>query len=84
MMGIINLYMRYFRKFQRNGILRRKLVMKNEKELEYRMSQKMFNEILSNRTEEEKKMNPYSFVADVINSQYGLRGKVVKISTYNS
>lgn len=44
----------------------------------------MFNEILSNRTEEEKKMNPYSFVADVVNSQYGLRGKVVKISTYNS
>ena len=66
-MGIINLYMRYFRKFQRNGILRRKLVMRNEKELEYRMSQKMFNEILSNRTEEEKKkIYPQNIMTDEI------------------
>lgn len=41
--------------------------MKNSQGLEYRMSKKMFNELLSSRTEEEKKQNPYVYVIQIIN-----------------
>lgn len=58
--------------------------MRNETALEYRMSKKMFDTILSTRSEEEKKLNPYSFAAKVINEQNGLRGTVVNVSVYNS
>lgn len=52
--------------------------------LEYRMSKRMFDELLSTRTEEEKKQNPYSYVASIVNKQFGLKGNVTKISVYNA
>lgn len=54
--------------------------MKNNKGIEYQMSKKMFNSLLELRTEEEKKQNPYDFVMNVLNEQYGLRGTVKHIS----
>lgn len=54
--------------------------MKNNRAIEYQMSKKMFNSLLELRTEEEKKQNPYDFVMNVLNEQYGLRGTVKHIS----
>lgn len=59
-------------------------IMKNSQGLEYRMSKKMFNELLSSRTEEEKKQNPYAYVAQIINEQFGLKGTVNKVSFYDA
>lgn len=57
--------------------------MKNSNTLEYCMSKKMFNSILSKRSEVEKKLNPKEFVARVINEQFGLKGTVTSISVYD-
>jgi hypothetical protein len=59
-------------------------IMKNSQGLEYRMSKKMFNELLSSRTEEEKKQNPYAYVTQIINEQFGLKGTVNKVSFYDA
>lgn len=53
--------------------------MKNERAIEYKMSNKMFNAMLEGRTESEKKLNPYAYIMGVINEQFGLRGTVQKI-----
>lgn len=50
---------------------------------EYQMTKKMFDELLKTRTEEEKKMNPYEFVAQVVNREFGVKGTVSRISFYN-
>ena len=50
---------------------------------EYQMTKKMFDELLKTRTEEEKKMNPYEFVATVVNHEFGVKGTVSRISFYN-
>lgn len=57
--------------------------MKNNQSLEYRMSKKMFNSILAERSEGEKKQNPKDYVAKVINEQFGLKGTVTNISVYD-
>lgn len=57
--------------------------MKSNNTLEYRMSKKMFNSILSGRSEEEKKQNPKEYVASIINEQFGLKGTVTNISVYD-
>lgn len=57
--------------------------MKNNTALEYRMSKKMFNSILSGRSEDEKKQNPKDYVAGVVNEQFGLKGTVTSISVYD-
>ena len=46
------------------------------KDIEYQMTKKMFNAMLEGRTEEQKKGNPYTYVMDVINNEFGLRGVV--------
>lgn len=58
--------------------------MKNNRGIEYQMTKKMFNSILASRTEDEKKQNPYDFVANVLNESYGLRGVVKHISIYEA
>lgn len=57
--------------------------MKNSNTLEYRMSKKMFNSILSGRSEKEKKQNPKDYVAGIVNEQFGLKGTVTNISVYD-
>lgn len=59
-------------------------IMKNSQGLEYRMSKKMFNELLSSRAEEEKKQNPYVYVIQIINEQFGLKETVNKVSFYDA
>lgn len=56
--------------------------MKNNRAIGYQMTKKMFDEILSWRTEEEKKLNPYNYVMNVVNEQFGLRGTVKHISIF--
>lgn len=58
--------------------------MKNNQSLEYRMSKKMFNAMLADRSETEKKQNPKDYVAKVINEQFGLKGTVTNVSVYNA
>lgn len=53
--------------------------MKNDRAIEYKMTSKMFHAMLDDRTEDEKKMNPYVYVMSVINEQFGLRGSVKRI-----
>lgn len=52
----------------------------NPKSIDYRMSKKMFDGILSTRNEEEKKMNPYTFVMNRLNSTGDIRGTVTHVS----
>lgn len=58
--------------------------MKNNQSLEYRMSKKMFNAMLADRSETEKKQNPKDYVAKVINEQFGLKGTVTNVSVYDA
>lgn len=46
------------------------------RDISYQMSRKQFNELLKTRNEEEKKMNPYAFVAKILNENNGLLGEV--------
>lgn len=48
-------------------------------ELRYKMSRRMYNDLLKTRDNEEKKMYPKDFVLKYINDTFGLRGKVVSI-----
>lgn len=58
--------------------------MKSNNTLEYRMSKKMFNAMLADRSETEKKQNPKDYVAKVINEQFGLKGTVTNVSVYDA
>lgn len=58
--------------------------MKSNNTLEYRMSKKMFNAMLADRSETEKKQNPKDYVAKVINEQFGLKGTVTNVSIYDA
>ena len=48
-------------------------------ELRYKMSRRMYNDLLKTRDSDEKKMHPKDFVLKYINDTFGLRGKVVSI-----
>ncbi len=54
--------------------------MRNAQPLEYQMTKKMFNAMLDKRTGAEEKENPYRYVMNVINEEWGLRGTVVRLS----
>lgn len=56
--------------------------VKNEKKIDYKMPMSMFEGLLKTRNKEEKRMNPYEYVAKVINNEFGLRGKVINVITY--
>ena len=56
--------------------------MKKNTGIEYQMSKKMFDTLLKTRKEEEKKMNPYTFVMKIINEQFGVKGEVTHVSIY--
>lgn len=51
----------------------------NPKSIEYQMTKKMYNAILGIRKESEMNENPYAFVINFINSEFGLRGTVKQI-----
>lgn len=57
-------------------------MIRNTKPLEYQMSHRMFKTILSKRREVEKKMDPYKYVMNVVNNEFGLKGTVNKIFVY--
>ena len=57
--------------------------MKN-KSVEYQMTKRMFDSLLNTRTELEKKLNPYVFVMNVINNEFGVKGEVTHISIYDT
>ena len=52
-------------------------------EIGYKMTQKMFDCLLEGRSEEEKKKNPYVYVMQIINEQFGLKGKVTHIHIFD-
>ena len=54
--------------------------MRNSTGLEYQMSKKMFDNLLSMRTEAEKKENPHAFVIRLLNERGDLRGTVKSLS----
>lgn len=47
--------------------------------IEYKMSKTMFQEMLKQRNESEKRQNPYSYVMQQINETFGLKGKVTHL-----
>lgn len=53
--------------------------MKNNRPIEYKMTRTMFNHLLSQRTEGEKKLNPHTFVMNFVNERFCLRGEVKRI-----
>lgn len=59
--------------------------MRNEKPIDYRMTKKMFDSILSTRvTESEKKLNPYEYVMNRLNEELNLRGTVKHVSIFDA
>lgn len=50
------------------------------KEIGYRMTKTAFNSYLKDRSEADKKKNPYNYVMDCLNREAGLHGKVTYIS----
>lgn len=47
----------------------------------YQMSRQMFEALLkTRRDEDEKKMNPYTYVLNIINSEFGLKNEVNHIA----
>lgn len=52
------------------------------KNKEYQMTKRMFDELLKTRSDEEKKMNPYAFVTEVVNKEFGVKGTVTRIAFY--
>ena len=53
--------------------------MKNNRPIEYKMSRAMFNSLVDSRKGDEKKLNPYVFVANFLNERGGLRDEVKRI-----
>ena len=53
--------------------------MKNSKSIEYQITKKQFDGILSTRSDEDAKSNPYQYVINIINETYGLRGTVTHL-----
>lgn len=53
--------------------------MTNSKSIEYQITKKQFDGILSTRNDEEVKSNPYQYVINIINKTYGLRGTVTHL-----
>lgn len=54
--------------------------MKNTKAIDYQITKKQFDNILSTRKDSEAKKNPYQYVMDIINENYGLRGTVTHLA----
>lgn len=54
--------------------------MRNTRPIEYQMPKKMFRSMLEKRTKEEGKLNPYDYVMNIINEEFGLRGTVTRLS----
>ena len=52
-------------------------------EIGYKMTRKMFNALLENRDDEERKQNQYEYVMKVINEEFGLKGKVTHIAIFD-
>lgn len=52
-------------------------------EIGYKMTQRMFDALLEERTDEEKKKNPYAYVIKIINDQFGLKGQVTHIHIFD-
>ena len=52
-------------------------------EVGYKMTQKMFDSLLEGRSEEDKKKNPYTYVIQIINEQFGLKNKVTHIHIFD-
>ena len=46
----------------------------------YSMSKKMFDAIVKDRKGEDKKKNPFAYVLEVINHEFGLKNEVTSIS----
>lgn len=56
----------------------------NNEGIDYRMTKKMFDNLLESRvTEDDKKMNPYVYVMNVVNESFGLKGTVKHISIFD-
>ena len=51
--------------------------------MEYQMTKQMFDSLLKTRSETEKKLNPYVFVMQVVNREFGIKGTVTHISIYD-
>ena len=51
----------------------------NPKNIEYQITKKMYNALLGTRHEADMTENPYTFVINLINNEFGLRGTVKRI-----
>jgi hypothetical protein len=58
------------------------IMANNVRPIEYTMNKKTFDNLLKTRKDNEKKMNPYKYVMNIINEQYGLRGTVNRLNVY--
>lgn len=56
----------------------------NSRGMEYKMTKKMFNHFLEGRSEEEAKQNPYNYVMDLVNREFGIKGTVKRILIYDN
>lgn len=55
-------------------------MIKNDRGIDYKISEAMFNSILAGRTDGQKKLNPYQYVMSYLNDTAGLRGSIKHLS----
>lgn len=55
-------------------------MIKNDRGIDYQISEAMFNSILAGRTDGQKKLNPYQYAMSYLNDTAGLRGTIKHLS----
>lgn len=50
-----------------------------KKNLEYKMSSKLYHSLLKGRNAAEKKRPPQEYLCNVVNENFGLKGKVTRV-----
>lgn len=54
----------------------------NRNNVRYSMSKKMFDAIAKDRKGEDRKKNPFVYVMEVINQEFGIKGEVKSIAIH--
>lgn len=55
-------------------------MIKNDRGIDYKISEAMFNSLLAGRTDGQKKLNPYQYVMSYLNDTAGLKGTIKHLS----
>lgn len=58
---------------------KKKVVVSNKGDFEYKMTKEMANAYLNTRKGEEKKKHPQEYLCQVVNNEFGIKGTCTKV-----